>query len=92
MNVSRIPVMKGNDLAAMRQWFSDLYDAGLLFHPEDDPADIVNIQSGEAMFSADEVPQLQQQMDAMFAQHGDNVCEAAYPFFMHAFHGDRELL
>jgi len=57
---------------------------GLLFHPDDDPADIVVIQSGERMFRNRETEEARFVLDALFAVLGDGVYEAAYPVMMNA--------
>ena len=57
---------------------------GLLFHPDDDPADIAVIQSGERMFRNPETEEVRFVLDALFAALGDGVYEAAYPAIMNA--------
>ena len=57
---------------------------GLLFHPDDDPADIVVIQSGERMLRNRETEEARFVLDALFAVLGDGVYEAAYPVMMNA--------
>ena len=57
---------------------------GLLFHPDDDPADIVVIQSGERMLRNRETEEARFVLDALFAALGDGVYEAAYPVMMNA--------
>lgn len=81
MTTSRIPQLSGNDLDAVVSWFHALSSNGLLFHPDDDPGDVVEIASGVRLFSDDEVTQLREIMTALFDQHGDRVYEAALPAF-----------
>lgn len=58
----------------------------LLFHPEDDPADIIKIASGEHFFTDGEVQELRFLLNELENDLGhDRVIEAAYPFFMNAF-------
>ena len=47
---SRIPELNAVSFDSALQWFAEMQCRGLLFHPDDDPADIVVIQSGERMF------------------------------------------
>lgn len=82
MVISRIPVIKSNDFNSLQFWFSDMHAKNLLFNPDDDPAEIVIIKTGEPMFTQSEVTQLRSMIDEMFELHGDNVYEAAYPTFM----------
>ena len=46
---------------------------GLLFHPDDDPADIIVIQSGEMMFRNRETEEARFVLDALFAVLGDGI-------------------
>jgi len=46
-------------------FFFVLEQGGLLFHPEDDPASVVNA-TGEALFSPDECVQLRARLDEAF--------------------------
>lgn len=58
----------------------------LLFHPEDDPADILTIANGQQTFSDNEVQELRFLLSEMKESPGhDMVIEAAYPVFMTAF-------
>ena len=47
---SRIPKLHDTTFDGALLWFSEMQCSRLLFHPEDDPADIVHISSGERMF------------------------------------------
>lgn len=58
---------------------------GLLFHPDDDPADIICIKSGGQLFTPREISQLRCLLENIFAQHGNDVYEAAYPVFRATF-------
>ena len=81
----RIPTPSSNDARAMSQWFSDMAESGLIFHPEDEAASIVFISNGEPFFSADEAKKAQAIIDEFFLNFGDaTVIEAAYPHFMRA--------
>ena len=78
---SRIPDPLNNSFFAMNRWFAKMQANGLLFHPEDRAEDIVEIVSGKAIFSAKECTELDKIIDAMFAKHGDRVCDVAYKYF-----------
>lgn len=43
-------------LADAQQWFRDMHAAGMLFHPDDNPADVVESQDGSRTFALSEVP------------------------------------
>lgn len=81
MPLSRIPRLPGFSFTEVHKWFSTMQEKGLLFHPDDDPADIICIKSGAKLFSPLENDQLRCLLDAMFAHHGNDVYEAAYPVF-----------
>lgn len=83
--VSRIPEIKVINKRNMYRWFSKMSDRDLLFHPDDDPATIVNIRTGVRVFSKDEVRHLRELIDGMFARQGNIVYDAAYPVFMSVF-------
>jgi hypothetical protein len=58
----------------------------LLFHPEDDPAEIVRISNGERLFSDGEATELRFLLSELEEDLGhDKLIEAAYPIFMNAF-------
>lgn len=65
-------------------WFDEMALRGLLFHPEDAPASIIRIATGEPLFTASEGRKFDGILAAMFDKFGDGVCEAAYPVFMQA--------
>jgi len=84
--ISRIPKLKEFSLTAATMWFSEMHNQGLLFHPEDDPADILRIADGKQTFTEIEVAELRHIMGAMESMLGhENVIEAAYPVFMRVF-------
>lgn len=81
----RIPNITNNTQEAMSQWFSDMADSGLIFHPEDAADSIVHISSGKPFFSLFEAAKAQKILDGFFTQFGDAVVnDAAYPHFMRA--------
>ena len=83
---SRIPKLHDTTFDGALLWFSEMQCSKLLFHPEDDPADIILISSGEKMFSTDEVAKLRFVLSELEEGLGhEKVIGAAYPIFMNAF-------
>lgn len=83
---SRIPKLHDTTFDGALLWFSEMQCSKLLFNPEDDPADITRISSGEQMFSADEVNELRIVINELDENLGhEKMIEAAYPIFMKAF-------
>lgn len=82
---SRIPKLTEVSFDDALMWFSEMQCQNLLFHPEDDPADIVRIADGVRTFSAQEVTQLRCLLEELETGIGhEKVIEAAYPVFMKA--------
>jgi len=83
---SRIPKLHDVTFDGALLWLSEMQCSSLLFHPEDDPADIIRISSGEQMFSTNEVNELRFVLNELEEGLGhERVIEAAYPIFMNAF-------
>lgn len=83
---SRIPKLRDTTFDSALLWFSELQCSNLLFHPEDDPAEIVRISNGQLLFSDVEVKELRFLLEELEAGIGpEKVIEAAYPIFMNAF-------
>jgi hypothetical protein len=82
---SRIPKLNEVTFDGALQWFSEMQCQNLLFHPEEDPAEIVTIADGARTFSTQEVMELRFLIEKLEAGIGhDKVIEAAYPIFMNA--------
>ncbi|TVR63371.1 MAG: hypothetical protein EA420_07555 [Candidatus Competibacteraceae bacterium] len=81
---SRIPEPNAVSFDGALHWFAEMQCRGLLFHPDDDPADIVVIRSGEPMFRNREIEEVRFVLDELFAALGNDVYEAAYPVMMNA--------
>jgi len=82
---SRIPKLHDTTFDGALLWFSEMQCCKLLFHPEDDPAEIIRISSGEQMFSADEVNEVRFVLNELDEKLGhEKMIEAAYPVFMNA--------
>ena len=83
---SRIPKLHDTTFDSALLWFSEMQCDGLLFHPEDDPADIIRISDDERVFSDAEVQELRFLLSELDENLGhDKMIEAAYPIFMNAF-------
>lgn len=83
---SRIPKLHDTTFDGALLWFAEMQCSKLLFHPEDDPADIIRIANGERLFSDEEVKEIRFLMNKLEEAIGhDKVIEAAYPIFMNAF-------
>ena len=82
---SRIPKLHDTTFDGALLWFSEMQCSNLLFHPEDDPADIIRISNSERMFSNGEVKELRFLLNELEESLGhEKLIEAAYPIFMHA--------
>lgn len=82
LNTSRIPPFSDQSFNGMLLWFATMSEKGLLFHPDDPAEEIYDIATRARTFSSAESGQVNKTIDAMFALHGDQVYEAAYPSFM----------
>ncbi len=82
MATSRIPFSNDLSFDGINQWFLAMQAQGLLFHPDDDPADIVCNKSCSPLFTPLEINELRNLLNIMFEHQGDDVYEAAYPVFM----------
>lgn len=82
---SRIPATGDLTIAGVTHWFEMLAHAGLIFHPEDDPASILEIMSGSPLFTLHEVIELRQHFTAIVEALGDeSLVDGAYVPFMRA--------
>ena len=82
---SRTPKLNEMSFDGALMWFAEMQNADLLFHPEDDPADIIRIADGKPMFTTPEITELRFLLEEMDAHIGhEKVTEAAYPIFMNA--------
>jgi len=82
---SRIPKLLDTTFDGALLWFSELQCSNLLFHPEDDPADIIRISNGERLFSDNEAKIIRFMLNELEKDLGhEKLIEAAYPIFMKA--------
>ncbi len=80
--MNRTPDYQNPSFDSMTDWFAAMSGRDLLFHPDDPAESIVDIATGEAIFTADEACKADAILNAMFSHFGEQVYEAAYPFFM----------
>jgi hypothetical protein len=82
---SRIPTLNDVSFDGALMWFSEMQCQNLLFHPEDDPAEIVCIADGTRTFTTNEITQIRSIVDELEVVIGhENLIAAAYPIFMKA--------
>lgn len=82
---NRIPTLADNSVASMDQWFSEMSDCGLIFHPEDAAESMVYRDSGKPLFTTEEAYRAQMILDGFFRQFGEAVViDACYPHFIRA--------
>lgn len=79
--ISRIPKWTNHNFDGMLMWFSEMSVRGLLFHPDDDPSEIVSIANGSRLFSEAEAAELRSTVAEMFEINGNDVYEAGLPIF-----------
>ncbi|MDH2918617.1 MAG: hypothetical protein PXX73_05435 [Sideroxydans sp.] len=83
---SRIPKLSDTTFDGALLWFSELQCSGLLFHPEDDPADILLGRTNDRLFSEREIAEVRFLINELEERIGhEQVIKAAYPIFMKAF-------
>jgi hypothetical protein len=82
---SRIPPLHEASFDGALSWFAEMQSQQLLFHPEDDPADIVRVADNKRVFSDREAVEIRFVLDALARQIGHEVLmDAAYPVLMRA--------
>lgn len=79
--ISRIPTVPNKSYFALNRWFYKMYQAGLLFHPDDRPETIVDKKTGEREFTDEECVELSRAIDALFEYHGDAVYDCGLKYF-----------
>ena len=73
LGTSRVPLLRDSSFSAMNEWFAEMAEADLLFHPDDAPENIIRIVDGTPTFSASECAALREIIDLLFSEHGDLV-------------------
>lgn len=74
--MSRIPYPDNDTNDALYAWWRHLADAGLAFHPDDPPEDVID-EGGKFLFSRDEARQLTTILEELHSTHGDELYKAA---------------
>ncbi|MDO9235378.1 MAG: hypothetical protein Q7U28_04990 [Aquabacterium sp.] len=75
----RIPNLPNKSFFAMNKWFSQMYLAGFLYHPDDAAEDIVSM-IGEPIFTAEECIELNKAVGLMFEYHGDKLYDVGLKY------------
>ena len=86
MNQARIPKLTTATAAGAKSWFTRMHSRGLMFHPDDDPAEIIQISDGTRTFSNAECVQVSGCLDQLFAALGNAVYDIAFDVASTTFH------
>lgn len=82
---SRIPNLREVSFDGALMWFAEMQNQRLLFHPEDNPADIIRISDNSPVFSPREAEEVRFLVGTLDRELGhEKLIEAAYPIFMKA--------
>jgi hypothetical protein len=68
---SDVPVLVTPTEAGARQWWTEFFKLGLSYHPDDDPADLVWLASGERALDVAACARVRADVEAMFKHLGD---------------------
>lgn len=79
---SRIPRLLSATFEGAVQWFEEMRQREILFHPDDDPADIISVADGSRLFNEPEIREIRAILAQLFSVLGDDVYESAYPVAM----------
>lgn len=74
--MSRIPELMDKSSDAMFLWWKQMATAGLAFHPDDPPEDVVG-KDGKPLFSPDEAQEVGEIVYTLHTLHGDRIYTAA---------------
>lgn len=74
--MSRIPELTTKDADGVALWFAKMEKAGLFFHPEDDPAEIIN-GAREFLFSRAECSEIRDIQELYFEITDGDPCAIA---------------
>jgi hypothetical protein len=86
MQPTRIPSLTNNSRTAASKWFTEMHKGGLLFHPDNNPNELVQIGDGSPTFTPQECEEATQALKLMFLHHGDSVYELAMAVVSRTFH------
>jgi hypothetical protein len=73
--MNRIPALDDITPTSARNWMDQMIENRLLFHPDDDPAEIIGVRTGSRLFDDEEVSTLREIIHRLFAGLGDRVYE-----------------
>lgn len=86
MSESRIPQLTGTSIKAAFAWFTALHERGLLFHLDNRPEDLFQIEDGSRTFTNAEAKEVTSIVDALFAKQGDKLYKIAFEVLSRTFH------
>ncbi len=90
MQTTRIPMLANSSRTAAHNWLAQMHSGGLLFHPDNNPSDLVQIADGSPTFTPQECKEATHTLKLMFLHHGDAVYELAMDVVSRAFHTPAE--
>jgi hypothetical protein len=90
MPTTRIPTLSDSTRTAAHAWLTQMHVGGLLFHPDNNPSDLVQIADGSPTFTPKECEEASQALKLMFLHHGDAVYELAMDVVSRTFHTPAE--
>jgi hypothetical protein len=90
MQTTRIPTLANNSRTAARKWLTQMHESELLFHPDNNPYELVQIADGSPTFTPQECEEASQALKLMFLHHGDAVYELAMDAVSRTFHTPAE--
>lgn len=79
----RIPAVRDESRYAMDAWFGEMANRGLLFHPDDPPETIEDINTGDRIFTDCECRELEQMLDRFIEKHGTAMYDVALHHAQH---------
>jgi hypothetical protein len=74
----QIPEPKDESKPALDLWWAQMADKGLVFHPDDSPHEIVNMKTGQRLFTNDACQKLERIITFLFQHHGEKVYESGH--------------
>lgn len=90
MQTTRIPTLTNNSRPAAQTWLTQMHARELLFHPDNNPYELVQVSDGSPTFTPQECQQATQALKRMFLHHGDAVYEMAMDVVSRTFHTPAE--
>lgn len=90
MPTTRIPALSNSTRAGARKWFTQMHKRELLFHPDDNPHEVMGIADGTPTFTPAECEEVTQALKLMFLHLGDAVYELAFDVVSRTFHTPAE--